>query len=147
MYSLSRLQVIKYSFCFHCSMKLCWFGWLVVFNVSSTTRSFRDGAPIYCPLPRTWSSVLTTSPLGIEPWAVQYTTAAPCQLHWNLVELNIKISLIARKCQARTQLFPCSLPARNACLIVNNINPPPKKKITKSQLEHYVVLWSLSKTC
>ena len=25
----------------------------VVFNVPSTTRSFRDGAPIYCPLRRT----------------------------------------------------------------------------------------------
>ena len=25
-------------------------GWLVVFNVPSTARSFRDGAPIYCPL-------------------------------------------------------------------------------------------------
>ena len=25
-------------------------GWLVVFNVPSTARSFRDGTPIYCPL-------------------------------------------------------------------------------------------------
>ena len=25
-------------------------GWLVVFKVPSTTRSFRDGTPIYCPL-------------------------------------------------------------------------------------------------
>ena len=27
--------------------------WLVVFNVPSTARSFRDGNPIYCPLRRT----------------------------------------------------------------------------------------------
>ena len=27
-------------------------GWLVVFNVPSTARSFRDGIPIYCPLRR-----------------------------------------------------------------------------------------------
>ena len=27
--------------------------WLVVFNVPSTARSFRDGTPIYCPLRRT----------------------------------------------------------------------------------------------
>ena len=26
---------------------------MVVFNVPSTARSFRDGAPIYCPLQRT----------------------------------------------------------------------------------------------
>ena len=32
-------------------------GWLVVFNVPSTARSFRDGTPIYCPLRRTWSHV------------------------------------------------------------------------------------------
>ena len=28
-------------------------GWLVVLYVQSTARSFRDGAPIYCPLRRT----------------------------------------------------------------------------------------------
>ena len=28
----------------------CMIGWLVVFNVPSTARSFRDGTPIYCPL-------------------------------------------------------------------------------------------------
>ena len=42
---------------------------LFVFNVPSTARSFRDGTPIYCPLRRTWSSVNTLFPLGIEPWA------------------------------------------------------------------------------
>ena len=31
---------------------MVWFG-LVVFNVPSTARSFRDGTPIYCPLRRT----------------------------------------------------------------------------------------------
>ena len=29
------------------------FGWLVVFYIPSTARSFRDGTPIYCPLRRT----------------------------------------------------------------------------------------------
>ena len=28
-------------------------GWLVVFNVPSTARSYKDGTPIYCPLQRT----------------------------------------------------------------------------------------------
>ena len=28
-------------------------GWLVVFNIPLTARSFRDGTPIYCPLRRT----------------------------------------------------------------------------------------------
>ena len=28
-------------------------GWLVVFNVPSTARTFRDGTLIYCPLRRT----------------------------------------------------------------------------------------------
>ena len=27
---------------------ICLVGWLVVFNVPSTSRSFRDGIPIYC---------------------------------------------------------------------------------------------------
>ena len=51
----------------------CWLvGWLVVFNVPSTARSFRDGAPIYCPLRRTWSLVFTRIPLGIEPRPVAW---------------------------------------------------------------------------
>ena len=58
-------------------------GWLIVFNVLSTTRSFRDGAPIYYPLWRTWSSVSTPSPLGIEPCVVvwQSSTQPLSQLH------------------------------------------------------------------
>ena len=53
----------------------CWHfiqdvGWLVVFNVPSTMRSFRDGTPIYCPLPRTWSSAFKPSTPRIEPWVV-----------------------------------------------------------------------------
>ena len=46
--------------------------WLVVFYVPSTARSFRDGTPIYCPLRRTWSSVNTPFPPGIEPRAVSW---------------------------------------------------------------------------
>ena len=40
--------------------------WLVVFNVPSTARSFRDGTPNYCPLRRTWSSINTPFRPGIE---------------------------------------------------------------------------------
>ena len=58
-------------------------GWLVVFNVPSTARSFRDGTPIYCPLRRTWSSINT-----LGNWtrgrrmAVHYVTAVLRKLHW-----------------------------------------------------------------
>ena len=45
---------------------------LVVFNVPSTARSFRDGTPIYCPLRRTWSSINTPFRPGIEPRAVTW---------------------------------------------------------------------------
>ena len=38
---------------------------LVVFYILLTARSFRDSAPIYCPLRRTWSSVNTPFSLGI----------------------------------------------------------------------------------
>ena len=48
------------------------FGWLVVFNVPSTARSFRDGTPIYCPLRRTWSSINTPFRSGIKPRAVAW---------------------------------------------------------------------------
>ena len=58
--------------------------WLVVFYGPSTARLFRDGTPIYCPLRRTWSSVLNTVPTGNRipgrRVAVHYTTAAPRQL-------------------------------------------------------------------
>ena len=47
-------------------------GWLVVFYVPSTARSFRDGTPIYCPLRRTWSSVFT--PFSPELTRIQYPT-------------------------------------------------------------------------
>ena len=55
-------------------------GWLVVFNVPSTVRSFRDGTPIYCPLRRTWSSINTPFRPSIEPRAVawQSTTLPLC---------------------------------------------------------------------
>ena len=47
-------------------------GWLVVFYIPSTARSFRDGIPIYCPLQRTWSSIFTPFPQGIEPRTVAW---------------------------------------------------------------------------
>ena len=48
----------------HSTLILCFdcVGWLVVFYVPSTSRSFRDGTPIYCPLWRTWSLVYTPFP-------------------------------------------------------------------------------------
>ena len=51
------------------SLFVCLF---VCFYVPSTARSFRDGTPIYCPLRRTWSSVNTPFPPGIEPRAVTW---------------------------------------------------------------------------
>ena len=50
-------------------------GCLDVFYVPSTARSFRDGTPIYCPLLRTWSSVFTPFPPGIEPRAVAWQSS------------------------------------------------------------------------
>ena len=54
------------------NMKPDLFGWLVVFNVPLTARSFRDGTPIYCPLRRMWSSINTPFWPGIEPRAVTW---------------------------------------------------------------------------
>ena len=57
-----------------CCYTQCWscLIFLFVFYVPSTVRSFRDGSPIYCPLRRTWSSVNTLFPSGIEPRAVAW---------------------------------------------------------------------------
>ena len=62
--------------------------WLVVFYVSSTARSFRDGTPIYCPLQRRWSSVFTPFPPGIEPRAVACQSIT-LPLRWTLFDLLI----------------------------------------------------------
>ena len=45
---------------------------VVVFNVPSTARSYRDGTPIYCPLRRKWSSINAPFRPGIEPRAVAW---------------------------------------------------------------------------
>ena len=45
---------------------------LFVFYIPSIARSFGDGIPIYCPLRRTWSSVNTPFPLGIEPGVIAW---------------------------------------------------------------------------
>ena len=82
------------------SLVKCKVGWLVVFNVPSTARSFRDGTPIYCPLRRTWSSVFTPIPTG--NWtpgpcvAVHNTTTVPRQLHW-----SVKVMWLSLKPQSR----------------------------------------------
>ena len=53
-------------------------GWLVVFNVPSTARAFRNGTPIYCPLRRTVPIGNRTTGRRV---AVHYNTAAPRQLN------------------------------------------------------------------
>ena len=64
--------------------------WLVVFQLPSTSRSFRDSTPIYCPLWRTWSSVLTPSPPGIEPRAVawQSITQPLCHASYSYIQMK-----------------------------------------------------------
>ena len=62
--------------------------WCVVFNVPSTARSFRDGAPIYCPLRRTWSSVFTPSPPGIEPQVVAWQSITQPLRHASSTHTN-----------------------------------------------------------
>ena len=60
-------------------------GWMVVFNVPSTARSFRDGTPILQSLAKDMKPSLYTVPTGNRTlgrcMAVHYTTAAPFQLH------------------------------------------------------------------
>ena len=55
--------------------------WLVVFNVPSTARSFRDGTPIYCPLRKDVKLDKYTIPTGNRTpgrrMAVHYVTAEP----------------------------------------------------------------------
>ena len=46
--------------------------WSVVFYVPSTVSWVRNGAPIYCPLQRTWSLVFTRFQPGIKPRAVSW---------------------------------------------------------------------------
>ena len=43
---------------------IIFFGWLVVFNVPSTARSFRDGAAIYCPISKDVKLGFNTVPDG-----------------------------------------------------------------------------------
>ena len=54
----------------------------IVSYVPSTSRSFRDCTPIYCPLGRQWSLVNKLFPLGIEPRVIawQYIMLPLCQV-------------------------------------------------------------------
>ena len=80
-------------------------GWLVVFYVPLTARSFRDGTPIYCPLRRTWSSVFTPSSQGIEFRAVAWQSITLLlrhagslpQIGWHAVK-SINQSIMTRTC-------------------------------------------------
>ena len=74
-FSLNERKTYMYNLCDNINNSKFWFllvGWLVVFHVPSTVRSFRDGNPIYCPLRRMWSSVFTPFPPGIEPGTVTW---------------------------------------------------------------------------
>ena len=64
-------------------------GWLVVFSVPSTARSFRDCTPIYCPLRRTWSSVFTPFRPGIEPRAVAWQSITLPLRHASSSQLGV----------------------------------------------------------
>ena len=60
LYTKTQLPACFSYFCVRLVQIWSWIwlvGWLVVFNVPSTARSFRDGTPIYCPLRMTWSSI------------------------------------------------------------------------------------------
>ena len=70
-------------------------GWLVVFNVPSTVRSFRDGTPIYCHLRRTWSSINTPFWPGFEPRAVA----------WQSIMLRLRYASSTLTCQTSTPII------------------------------------------
>ena len=63
------------------------YGCLVVFYVPSTVRWFRDGTSIYCPLPRTWSSIFTLFLPGIEPRAVAWQSISLPLPHANSLSI------------------------------------------------------------
>ena len=75
---------------------------LFVFYVPSTARSFRDGTPIYCPLRKTWSSVNTPFPPGIEPRTVA----------WQSITLPLRhASSHDKEATIRTQTFDTAVSA------------------------------------
>ena len=74
-------------------------GWLVVFYVPSTARSFSDGTPTYCPLRRTWSSVFTPFPRRTNPGPslgspLHYHCATPAS--WKAEAMNINQNAVSR---------------------------------------------------
>ena len=60
-------------------------GWLCL--------TFRNSTPIYCPLRRTWSSVNTPTPPGIEPKVVVWQSIT-LQLHGNFFKLEVNPELL-----------------------------------------------------
>ena len=76
---------------------------LVVFNVQSTTslRSLRDGAHIYCPLQRTWILLFTPSPPGIErrviAWQSIWGRHKIMLCIWHLIHWDASFSFIFHK--------------------------------------------------
>ena len=90
---------------------------LFVFNVASTARSFRDSTPIYCPLRRTWSSVNTPFPPGIEPRAFA----------WQSITLLL--------CHA-SSLFSNSFFMQTSKMILSP--PPPSKTLDRSVTNQHI---------
>ena len=82
------------------------YGWLVVFQVPSTARSFRDGTPIYCPLRRTWSSNRNQTP-GHHV-AVHCTNVTTHQFHCNIFIVN-KYTEILINCELIAIIDPTIL--------------------------------------
>ena len=80
---------------------------LFVFYVPSTARSFRDGTPIYCPLRRTWSSVNTPFPPGIEPRSVAWQSITLPLRHASFTEnlRNAHMNLDCLNIEYRWWLF------------------------------------------
>ena len=94
-------------------------GWLVVFNVPSTARSFRDGTPIYCPLRRTWSSINTPFRPGFEPRAVAWQSITLPLRYASSTFLHCDFpSLASRRCSSKTVYFVIT--AKN---LINNNHP------------------------
>ena len=118
-------------------------GWLVVFNVPSTARSFRDGTPIYCPLRRTWSSINTPFRPGIEPRAVA----------WQSITLPLRYAsstlTIVSHCWSWTRLFDlCQVLAWSSPLITGLTDSlrPKKKNLSVSDFLPTLPNYMLFKT-
>ena len=116
-------------------------GWLVVLNVPSTARSFRDCTPIYCPLRRTWSSINTPFRLGIEHRAVAWQSLSIYLSSYNLYTLIIviweKVYCPVRDLEPATAVIPVAFSYRWANHVRQILLIPTKNYYSPP---HYVIL-------